>query len=186
MLLLRENTEDNITFSSINATRYSPYDDKRYSILSTVYNDSNQLRIDGKFEFLIEYPGYHEGYNQWRQTNYLLEEKDSENNVTGFEEIHTDFQIVQNEKTLWKGLSLSSSYYTLLDGTKALYDWYFSFGAVHIIDNMYIPTHKYRGTKEELLWIRIPSISYLYLLTSTCKHHSNLSLGLINTIFLMS
>ena len=188
ILLLRQNSEDNIPFSSLNDAMYSPHDDKRYSILSTINNNSHQLRVDGKFEFLIEYPGYHKGYNQWRQTNYLLEETDTDNYVLGFEELHTDLNLFDksDRNTLWKGLSISSYSKTLLDGTMTLGNWNFAFGVVELMNNEYIPTNINNGSKEELLWIRIPSISYLYLITSTYQYHFSFSIKIINLIFILS
>jgi hypothetical protein len=57
----------------------------KFSILSEI--DGN-FKFEGKFEFLLEYPG-HEGHQRWKQTNFPLSELESADkaNASGYEEV---------------------------------------------------------------------------------------------------
>ena len=164
MLLLRHNSEDGTKFSNKEDALYQTADERKYSILSTIPNGCEELKVDGKFEFFIEYPGYETGYNQWRQTNFPIYEEDSNTSVIGFEENHTGVLDDQTTTWRWKGLSLSSSSSALLDGSTFDGKWNFAFGAFALIQG-YIPTYKNQGTKEQLLWMRVPSLSYFKCIT---------------------
>ena len=94
MLLLRHNSEDGTKFSNKEDALYQTADERKYSILSTIPNGCEELKVDGKFEFFIEYPGYETGYNQWRQTNFPIYEEDSNTSVIGFEELTRRGQLV--------------------------------------------------------------------------------------------
>ena len=186
LLLLRQNSEDGKGFLTLDEAKYSTNDDNRYSILSTINNETNQFRIEGKFEFHFEYPGYASGYNHWAQSTYPLDENDSSSIVSGFHAIHTDIQLKgDNNQSIWKGLSISSNKEkTLLDGTKVLQNWNYAFGCINLYENAYIPTNKNAGTKEELLWMKIPSS--FFIRKATYKYLFQIFLKLINILFIIT
>ena len=166
MLLMRHNCTDGTHFTDNNEARYNVKNEKKYSILSTINNNMNFLRIEGKFEFLIEYPGFHEGINRWRQKNYILEQEDTEDFVTGYEKKQID--IIASDQG-WKGLSLSTCEHALIHGTKFINNYNYAFGTTRLLEG-FIPTSINQGTKESLLWMRIPSVTYLYLRKpQTCR-----------------
>ena len=164
ILVMRHNCENGTKFAN-NEALYSTKDLNKYSIISKL--DAKKMKINGKFEFMAEYPKYHEGYNHWRQTNNPIFEEDTTTNVTGFEPIHTDIQ-----STIWCGLAKSSTAVTLLDGTRTKGNWNYAFGANSLLGG-YIPTYRNEGTKDLFLWLKLPSISSLSTLGSTIRCTNN-------------
>jgi len=92
----------------------------KFSILGSI---DGQYQINGKFEFLLEYPDV-EGYNRWKQT---LNPKDNpESNgkqATGYEGISISFP-----GRYWGGLVKSSDPGTVFDGSAGNVNWWFAIG----------------------------------------------------------
>ena len=136
---------------------FKPY---RYSILSLL-NDEH--RINGKFEFLLEYPE-HKGYNRWLQTSNPLYEnevnKNGEQKAEGYEEIQISFP-----DNYWGGLVNSlSDKYVLLDGSTYIDYTFFSIGRLEIYGKYGLASFKNIETTISILWIRITSLPFF-----TCK-----------------
>jgi len=128
-----------------------------YSILHKVTDD---YKISGKYEFLLEYPEL-SGYNRWKQSLHPLYEKDDTNPVKGYEAISISWDV-----QYWGGLTKSSrSGNTLIDGSCGHTNWYYSIGAYknHEWISSVCPSTKdcFPGPadkkKEVILWVRVVS-----------------------------
>ena len=132
----------------------------KYSILDTI-NDS--MKINRKFEFIIEYPNENI-YFHWKQSlNPLNEiEEEGRTSVKGFVPIHNG-----TDDTFWGGLTKSTLQYknvtsTLIDGVPRSSYWRFSIGMYCNIegwsskDSMPGPNRK--AYKQVRLWLRIKLI----------------------------
>ena len=101
---------------------------QQFSFLGSIKED---MKIGGKYEFLLEYPGY-SGYSRWRQTkNPVLEAEVSGQIADGYEAVSITWT-----NMYWGGLVRSyQSTNTLLDGSagKTSY-WYYSIGALKTHD----------------------------------------------------
>ena len=166
MLIMRHNCENGDKYKG-NKALYNTRNLNKYSVISKI--NPNTMKINGKYEFLAEYPNYQKGYNHWRQTNNPIHEEETATNVSGFEPIHTDIY-----NWFWCGLSKSSNTNTLLDGTNIKGNWNYAFGTYVLYDE-YVPTNIDHGTKDLFLWLKLPSISSIQTLRSTvmCKRNSS-------------
>ena len=120
----------------------------KYSIL---YSLNEKYKINGEYEFLLEYPEL-TGYNHWCQTSSPLEEKetdsDGKQNATGY-------RVIQNSWTgeYFGGLVLSSNAQCLIDGSTYHSNTWYSIGR----------TEEYYGgvpgpcktVQKTQLWIRV-------------------------------
>lgn len=135
-----------------------------FSILKLI---SNRFRIDGKFEFLLEYSNLN-GYNQWKQTLNPLEEiEELGKSVLGYE----DVSISWNQNS-WGGLVRSTSTVTLLDGSVGEGSYFYAIGLKDVWSNYgSIPTYGSTNTDEVNLWVRVFGfgVEDYY----TCKTHAN-------------
>lgn len=141
-------------------------DDRKFSILDEI-NDS--MKINGKYEFIIEYPKYNE-YFQWLQSSNPLEEieVDGKMSADGFQYIHNG-----SYADKWGGLVKTTLKYngvisTLLDGEPGHYYWMFSIGAYCIIQGWDMTTGfpgSNRGAHKVNIWIRLKQNSSFF----TCK-----------------
>ena len=126
----------------------------KFSLLK--YIDSDFIVDNSKYEFILEYPEYNASI-------YFSQETSIFENVTD-----TKYSIIyQSEETAnFKGLSLSTSSSTFIDGQPYSIDWWYSIGSIDSYDNYYIPgpylrvdgSFKSRLTKELSLWIRCDSL----------------------------
>jgi hypothetical protein len=173
------NSTGGIFFKSKEEAKYIISDEK-YSILNKI---NPMLRINGKYEFLLEYPNGNS--NQWKQTNSPLEEKEttiSEHyNVMGYEEVN----ITMRENN-WGGLALSTSLKTLIEGSIGHDNWFYAIGQL-VSDQTYesqIAANIWGGTYSVKLWIRIKEdlISTLFNSNSRCAKHPSLRFSFINVI----
>ena len=132
---------------------------QQYSLLGSINED---MKIDGKYEFLLEYPGY-SGYNRWRQSkNPVLDTEVSGQISVGYEAISISWTDVG-----WGGLVRSyQSGNTLLDGSAGrIGNWYYSIGAQKNNDYLSLCNAKdcfpgcISGAKIQKvkLWIRVLS-----------------------------
>jgi len=109
---------------------------------------------NGKFEFLLEYPGIL-GYNRWKQTHlpYLNPEVNGQCAI-GYEPVSISWN-----SQYWCGLVASSHpEVTVLDGSAGFEEWYYSIGTMK--DEWwpkYIPGPGVL-VNEVKLWIRIDNI----------------------------
>ena len=117
-------------WSSVDEARRS-YKSDKYSVL---YSINPKYKINGKYEFLLEYPE-HDGFNQWSQTSNPLEEieipGDGSQNAEGYKEISCTWK-----SDYFGGLVRSSSNtLTLLDGSSYHENTYYSIGRTSAMNN---------------------------------------------------
>lgn len=139
---------------------YECNEEGRYSRL----NNINKLyRINGKYEFLLEYPEINKS-NQWRQTLNPLHQNQSTKdvNATGYEEIN----IQMNDKK-WGGMFYFSGKKCLLAGSSNFY-WHYAIGTCTDEFAPYFPGPEVYS-KIVKLWIRMP----LSLGRYTCRNVKN-------------
>ena len=141
------------------------------------------LRINGKFEFFLEYN--HTSFNRWRQTKSPWDEpskfcEQTSNSVSacpvdGFECIDCRLNY-----SWWGGLGRSdkstSSVYSFIDGSIGSSAWHFAIGSTKSwTDKLHIPGAKY-DVMNVTLWMRFKS-------QNTCKinksYHLNMSFVLL-------
>lgn len=145
------------TFKDKEEAKYYVERDDKFSILGLI-NDN--YKIDGKFEFMIEFPNLtnQEGQNRWAQTNNPLSISEiSDSSVPGFERVTIDWTHAidqSNYRFTFCGLALSNYEYSLLDGTCAQQKWFFSIGPLEKHRNKYIPGYT-EFNYETVLWLRI-------------------------------
>jgi len=81
------------------------------------------FKIDGKYEFLLQYPEL-SGFNRWKQTiNPILETKAGKTVVNGYQGIHIDWS-----GWYWGGLARSTFSFSCVDGSIATGNWYYTIG----------------------------------------------------------
>ena len=182
LLLVRQNSEDGIQFTDKESAKYSTKDLKRYSILSKL---SERYKINSEYyEFILEYIISNTSkINWWRQNDNPMNIGElynecissdllpSDKKLSGFNIIHNDLHLSQ-----WRGLSKSKNSHTLLDGTTFTCDFFFAVGMVEYLSG-YIPTNKNQGSKESLLWVRLPELSCIFQksITKTLRsYHFNI------------
>lgn len=143
-------------FHDENEAKYSLRDGK-FSIIGLI-NDN--YKIDGQFEFLLEYPDQTNktGINRWAQkANPLIESEKKGQKVDGFEDITINWQNAVNsnsEKIPFNGLSRSTlTKLTLIEGTNTNSYWYFVIGAYSRYGSCLPGYSDYN--KEVILWLRV-------------------------------
>ena len=127
---------------------------KSEKVYSNFQEEKDRPRKQGKYEFLLEYPAL-DGYNRWKQSNFPLNEPDSNNKTTaeGYVGIHTSWNINN-----WGGLVLSTNEqgYCLLDGSVGSEYWYYTIGYVGNVPKW---QNGFPGpgeiVQEVYLWMRI-------------------------------
>ena len=132
---------------------------EKFSILREL---DDRYQIEGLFEFLLEYPK-HLGFNRWVQKNSpaIEAEPSTAKNITGYKPISISWP-----GRHWGGLSLSSSVYTLIDGSIGSSNYWFSIGSFSNYENFntfpgpaYSMT-EYYPVSECYLWVRIPDATH--------------------------
>jgi len=151
ILIFHHNSTGNVYFSNLNECKQS-LDFEKYSIFQTL---DDSFKVDGCYEFLLQYPEI-SGYNRWKQLNNpILESKSGKTQVTGYQGIHIDWS-----GWYWGGLAVSTSTYCCIDGSIATGNWWYSIGAYY--GNSYVPkfpgpgyslTDDIRAT-EVFLWVK--------------------------------
>jgi hypothetical protein len=147
MKVFFHNSTGGIFFNSKEEAKFI-VSEQKYSLLNKI---SPMMKIDEKYEFLLEYPN---GYsNQWKQTNSPLEEAETTTekhyNVTGYEEVN-----ITMRDNSWGGLALSTKDSTLIEGSIGHIDWYYAIGQTSVNSLSQIAANVW-GTKSAKLWIRI-------------------------------
>ena len=120
MKLLFHNCTGNVEFADTEEALnyYNTSNPQLYSVIGTI---SNESKIDGRFEFIIEYP-IEKKYFQWKQKHFPMYQlgflKDNNNSTEGFELIHAP------EPTTFKGLARTDYDYNATDPncTPSLFD----------------------------------------------------------------
>lgn len=91
-----------------------------YSILHML---NDKYKINGKFEFLLEYPELG-GCNRWKQSLNPLFDTDDSAQAVGYEGINISWSVTQ-----WGGLVRSSQKsFTVLDGSCGSVNWHYAIG----------------------------------------------------------
>ena len=147
----------------------------KFSILGLV-NDN--FKIEGKFEFLLEYPdkANKQGMNRWAQNKNPLDEAETTNGkVDGYEPITLSWE-ASTDSYAFSGLARSESSSSLLDGTSTEGTWYFSVGAYKKYNYKYLPGYTPTNT-EVILWMRVREIFL-------CSPKSTFSVSAVFSIFL--
>jgi len=129
-LVFYHNSYGSVYFSSFSEALSCNMANK-FSILGSM---NETYKFNGKYEFLLEYPGV-VGYNWWRQS--LLPTSETENGVsaTGYEPVSISWPGHQ-----WGGLMRSTrTDATLLDGSRETGFWWFSIGCITKEFNPRIP-----------------------------------------------
>lgn len=131
--------------------------EQKYSILGLI---NNEMRINGRFEFLLEYPEIGKS-NQWVQLNnpvYEIENTTSSHyNVSGYEPIN-----IQMSNANWGGLVKSLSFkYSFIEGSVGHSDWFYGIG---VYSPAYGPNKipANQGVNYVYLWIRISDTSIFF------------------------
>jgi len=117
----------------------------KYSILSKL---DDSFKINGKFEFLLEYPSV-PGCNRWLQSINPL------NNLEGFSQKAEGYEAINISWSgmFWGGLFLSKDPQTLLDGSYQEY-WWYSIGAKNSYLSPKFPGPDGTPVHVVFLWIR--------------------------------
>ena len=151
------------------------------NLFSILYMINDRFKINGKYEFLLEYPEENK-YNHWRQSVNPLDIIDQYGNgvtthyyVDGYEKI-----TVQMDSHNWGGLARSNWNYALLEGSLGSPNWYYTIGqSANNWRNSTLAGYEYDDTIHIVhLWI---GITYKLLFSLLCtKSHFVLNF----TIFL--
>ena len=122
---------------------------QKFSILGDI---NENFLINGKYEFLLEYPEVI-GYNRWVQNVNPIFQSDS--SIPGYFGI----QISWNTN-YWGGLTKSSrSTWTLLDGSVGHSDWFYAIGSYVAYGPSQFPGPN-RAVSLCYLWIRVDDTKY--------------------------
>ena len=145
-------------FDNINDAEYS-LKEGMFSILKVI---GSQYKIHGRFEFLLEYPGF--GFNRWLQNIFPLEELSVCNGklVEGFEAINLTWNYIEGvQDSAFLGLGLSNDGgSTLIDGVSS--GWYFAIGQANRNWGYGAIAGPFNNNsiEEVLLWVRVSDFSF--------------------------
>ena len=168
LLIHHHDSEFGGLFNDENEARFC-LNESKFSILSEL---RKLPKIDGKYEFLLEYPrDYPDQYNRWNQSyNPLydeIEDYNSEQYAVGYEKIHIGLS-----GTTFSGLKHRKNS-ALLSGNCINNNWHYAIGAY---DKQYI--NSFPGplgdplVSEVYLWVKIlPSHSFLFPCNSCIKSY---------------
>ena len=150
MLLFHHNTQTESVFTPQEALDSSK--DDKYSILGKI---TDKMKIENKFEFLLEYPSL-SLINHWRQSNNPCNEVENPNldgakKAEGYEGI-----IISMKTRYWGGLVSSSYQKSLLDGSANHENCYYAIATYWTSSvNTYPGPDEGKYVTESALWIRI-------------------------------
>ena len=151
---------------------FKPY---RYSILSYL---TDKYKINGEFEFLLEYPE-HNGYNRWYQTSNPLQENETVLSTSKKAEGYRPHTITW-EDNYWGGLVSSSYDNVLLDGSTYHGYTFYSIGRTVIYEQYGIASFDNKNTRISILWVRVPYIPFY-----TCQTSFHIKINLFPFILIM-
>ena len=146
----------------------------RYSALGTL----EKYRINGKLEFLLEYPQF-EGFNRFKQTSNQKVSK----TIEGYKPIHLSWTT-----NSFGGLALSDYKGAFIDGSPGnLNGWFYAIAARNSWNgNIPGPYEKDQGfyqTTEVNLWIRVPLLCTNILYKRYNNHLISISLLIIGLLY---
>ena len=170
------NPEGRNPFINEYEAQYCINNENKFSILLDL---DEKFKINGHYEFMIEYPQLNT-YNRWQQSNNPINEDECTNafgcstTAIGFKRIET-----KAESSSWGGLvktKHNSNYKSppsLLNGTPGRSDWFFAIGQYKNTPWLYnsttysnIPSNA-QPVDVVLLWLRLPDKKY-----DTCKNYN--------------
>ena len=159
LLLFHHNLTKSRYFADTNeGKKIFNYDGGMYSI---IYSLNNRYRINGKFEFLLEYPA-EKLYNHWRQSkNPLYQKAYNMQNVTGYEEIE-----IQMRDCEWGGLFYHGESSLIAGSRDGRY--HYAIGCMSDEYNGYIPGRSMSSTVVNL-WVKSPT-NFVECTLQTKKH----------------
>ena len=144
----------------------------KFSILDEI-KDDERFRIDGKFEFLLQFSDI-KGFNRWKQTNFPLNEENNNNigdKVEGYENISISWT-----ENRWGGLAKTvlkngACVPCLLDGTIKHPNYFYTIGN-YGCNGGYLTSSPANNddTNEVALWIRVQPIHVNIPFTCSKKH----------------
>ena len=144
-----------VFFKNFSQSMFS-LDPNLYSIFSFL---DDRFKINGKFEFLLEYPEL-SGYNRWRQA--LLPWNNDEitgNAAEGYENVYNTWS-----GSYWGGLVKSNhgcGVHTLIDGSAGTIYWHYAIGCTSTYYSPQYPGPDGYLVVECCLWIRLSDTSLL-------------------------
>ena len=144
-------------FSSLEEAKYC-MNEGRFSMLKSI---SDSMKIEGQFEFRLEYPQDGLVYH-WKQSDNPLSIHEGELKSDNYSQL-----LAPSDSRGWGGYLAQStiSQCTLLDGMSSKY-WWFSIGTIQCPKNIdpyftvhpdTIPGPADLPVKEVVLWIRVPN-----------------------------
>ena len=168
--VFHHSTANNESFTIENEALYHISKDK-FSILANI---SDKMKVDEKYEFIINYP-IEKQYFRWRQSKNPLEEDEESGNayVDGYELIYNSTKYHENWGGLVKTTLLNGGKInTLLNGLPGNSLWYFAIGMykdrTYLWEGMRIPAYNSPiGTSYVSLWIKLPFPLHLIF---SCKY----------------
>lgn len=181
-LIFYHNATFNATFDDENEVLSSNKEDK-YSIIGEIRSSH---RIDGKYEFLFEYPQYSGKYNQWKQRNAPHKEIDyaGKTQALGYEPINIDWS-----GSYWGGLQrlkIAEYYPTYIKGSFSSDLWFYSIGKFSEVSESWakpiIPGPNGQSDKEVYLWMRVRGFDAMRI---TCKQNYRRQQSYIQSIMLI-
>ena len=156
----------------------------KYSILGYI---DDRMKINDKFEFLLQYDISATRYNHWRQSNNPIYEYEQENKkeVTNFTPIHLDYN---NSDHKFGGLAVTNikaivptgeiCYNSFLVGDLGDAGWFYAIGqydpCVNSWDNNIPADTDNKEVTSVWLYIRVVS-TFLRVYASNCLHKKNKS-----------
>ena len=165
-------------------------EDNKYSIFEYI---TNEFKIEGFYEFLLEYPSV-DGYNNWKQKIFPTEAFESLNSDITYSCSTEEGLFCSWTGKSWKGLTRSSeSSSSVLDGSFSTKNYWFTIGS----KKYYNTPKKFPGpaggnagsegttVSEVYLWIRVPSNLFFPSFCQTViKEYQNLAYNLHIFIFI--
>ena len=128
---------------------------RKYSRLGFATKHLKNFCINGKYEFIMEYPNEKQ-INHWTQTIFPTLAKPSKEN--GYVKIRAD-----NSDYAWHGLSVSNASQTYLDGSPYHPEWYYPIGQSKIYDAYYCIPKPVSGRyciSRVKLWVKVNLSSF--------------------------
>ena len=166
LLVFYHNTASGEYFTSIEETLDS-HTARKYSILGSI---NRKYLIEGKYEFLLDVPGF-EGFNRWRQK---LNPKDTTIDTNSTTNEYEPKEISWDDKFSGGLAKSSATDYAFFDCSADLGDWWYSIGSkkCYTVANT-MPIHMDTGYQgpEIRLWIRIPQKNLITMGKCNNKDH---------------
>ena len=132
----------------------------KYSIIGEI---DSKYQFNGKYEFLLEYPGI-DGYNRWRQTYNPKDNPETSGQAAiGYEGVNISFP-----GRFWGGLVRSTNSNTAFEGSAGHANWWFAIGCYNpeVSPNLFpgpaLSDTQYITVTKVFLWVRIDHIEPIF------------------------